>query len=147
MGAKRHETGRCSLFAKASDFFKCFRGNGGTKRELQIREKASAFGAAPLFELRIRGYAANFTIIPSSTLLFEFSMKIRPQRIGRFSFRTTVFRLRYLMYVGTKYKEERRIQEKRKKEGSRLCGRCNRNPPNFNSDFRGAKVVISKSCL
>ena len=63
-GRNGHETGRCSLFAKASDFFKCFRGNGGTKRELQIREKASAFVTAPLFELRIRGYAANFTIIP-----------------------------------------------------------------------------------
>jgi hypothetical protein len=44
------------------------------------------------------------------------------------------------MYVGTKYKEERRIREKRKKEGSRLCGRCYCNPPNFNSDFGGAKV-------
>jgi hypothetical protein len=28
------------------------------------------------------------------------------------------------MYLGTKYEEERRIREKRKKEGSRLSGRC-----------------------
>ena len=39
------------------------------------------------------------------------------------------------MYVGTKYEEERRIREKRKKEGSRLCGRCYCSPPNFNSVF------------
>ena len=44
------------------------------------------------------------------------------------------------MYLGTKYEEERRIREKRKKEGSRLSGRCYSNPPNLNSDFGGAKV-------
>ena len=48
------------------------------------------------------------------------------------------------MYVGTEYEEERRIREKRKKEGSRLYGRCYCNPPNFNSDFGGAKVRNSK---
>jgi len=51
------------------------------------------------------------------------------------------------MYVGTIYEEEWRIREKRKKEGSLLYGHCYCNRPNFNSDFGGAKVEISKSCL
>ena len=85
--------------------------------------------------------------IPSSTLLFEFSMKIRPQRIGRFSFRTTVFRLRYLMYVGTEYEEERRIQKTRKKEGS-LCVAVATITRQISTLISGVrKNEISKSCL
>ena len=51
------------------------------------------------------------------------------------------------MYVGTKYEEERRIQEKRKKEGSRCRGRCYLSRQISTLFFGSAKVETSKSCL
>ena len=51
------------------------------------------------------------------------------------------------MYVGTKYEEERRIQEKRKKEGSRCRGRCYVSRQISTLFFGSAKVETSKSCL
>ena len=65
-GLPKDMGGSSLLSSKALPSPGYFSRNGGETGTLQIREKASAFSAAPLFELRIRGYAANFTIIPTS---------------------------------------------------------------------------------
>jgi hypothetical protein len=46
------------------------------------------------------------------------------------------------MYLGTKYEEERRIREKRKKEVAVATV-----PPILNSDYGGAKVQNQKSLI
>ena len=62
-GRNGHETGTELPFRRSHWLSQALHEDGGETGKLPIREKACAFGAAPLFELRIRGYAANLTII------------------------------------------------------------------------------------
>ena len=59
-----------SLFAEGTAFSWLFLTKWGRNGDARIREKACAFGAAPLFELRIRGYAANLTLMGGRALHF-----------------------------------------------------------------------------
>ena len=63
------DMGGRSLFAEGTAFSWLFLTKWGRNGDARIREKACAFGAAPLFELRIRGYAANLTLIRPVTCL------------------------------------------------------------------------------